>query len=403
MEKRLLVIDGADQGRSFTLVETGLITLGKSGKYTNILVTDEAVAPLHCQLRIRAGRITVNAITDAAGTFINGQRVRDQELQPGDVLRVGNTHLRLEDDDLLEQEALAEEGGKLPTLFLERLHLLAGRMLGHYRLGGVLGRGHCGVVFGARDVKKDQPVALKVLAPDFPASEEEMQGFIRVMKARLTLQHPNLVSFLGVGKTGPYCWIALEYLDGPSVTERIEQARVAEGFEWRQAFRVAVDVSHVLDFLRQHRLVHGNITPQNLLIQRDDERTKLGDLMFFRALEGSVLQQSILEQKVLAELPYLAPEQVTPEATVDDLSDLYNLGAVVYALLTGRPPFEGDSPEEIIGQIHEEMPTRPRHYHDDIPEPFQVVVLKMLAKRPEERYSAPGELLAELERIGAEN
>jgi serine/threonine protein kinase len=113
-------------------------------------------------------------------------------------------------------------------------------------------------------------------------------------------------------------------------------------------------------------------------------------------LEGSELQQEILESKLLAEMPYLAPEQADPEAYVDDLCDLYGLGAVVYHLLTGRPPFVADSPEALLEAICEGTPEKPRKYQKNLPIEIQAIVLKMLARHPEERYSTPGMLLDEL-------
>jgi serine/threonine protein kinase len=121
--------------------------------------------------------------------------------------------------------------------------------------------------------------------------------------------------------------------------------------------------------------------------------------MFRKAIEGSVLWQASQENQFLADLPYLAPEQVTPDAFVDDLCDIYSLGVVLYALATGRLPFRGKTPEEALEQIREDVPQKPKKFERSIPTAFQEIVLKMLAKRQEDRYARPEELLADLNRL----
>src|SRR5206468_2128975 len=126
---------------------------------------------------------------------------------------------------------------------------------------------------------------------------------------------------------------------------------------------------------------------------------QLNDLGLWHGLAGSELRQQTLEKKLQAEAPYLAPEHLDPDATVDDLSDQYCLGAVVYALLTGRPPFEGGSLEEVMDRVRTAMPVKPKEYQSGIPDGLQAVVLQMLSKHPEDRYGSPGQLLADLEQI----
>ncbi len=407
MPKRLVVIDGADKGEIFPLPETGTVLIGNNHKHCDICLHDLYVGRVHCHLEITGERILVRG-QDMRGTHVNGVKVAEQEVRLGDVIRAGNSHLRLEVADSAAPPAAraaapraAAEPGKLPHLPAERLGELSGHTLGHYEVGEVLGRGHCGVVFRARDVKKGEEVALKVLAPAFPADDGEMQQFVRVVKPLLPLRHPNLVALHGAGKTGPYVWIDMERVEGESLAAVIGELGTARKVKWRRAWRVGVGLARVLEFLRQHHLVHGNITPQNILVQADDGVARLNDLVLLKALEGSQLQQATLENKLLAELPYLSPEHIDPNATADDLSDQYSVGAILYALLTGRPPFEADSPEETLAGLREARPENPKHIHRATPDALAALVLKMLAKRPEERYPTPSALLADLLPIGA--
>jgi serine/threonine-protein kinase len=125
--------------------------------------------------------------------------------------------------------------------------------------------------------------------------------------------------------------------------------------------------------------------------------------MYSQALEGSRLGQAIAAAKQFAELPFLAPEQTQPGAFVDRLADLYGLGAVVYTLLTGQPPFSADSHEELLAQVREGLVVRPSKYQRRIPPPFEAAVMKLLAKRQEDRYQTAAELLADVEPLAKEH
>lgn len=410
--RRLKVIDGADQGHSFLVTDQGVVTVGSNAKHAEICLHDLYVARTHCQLEVEEDHLLVKACDSSRPTFINGQQIDTQVLSPGDVLRVGNSYLRLELEVASAAPAPARTGAgagapaapqgpvKIPRLPLNRLSELAGHTLGHFQIEKVLGSGPHGVVFRALDLKNDQEVALKVLSPDFPADEGEMQRFIQAMKVALPLRHPGLVSLYGVGKSGPYCWISRELVDGVSLAQLIHPSgKSREGLDWRLALRVAIHVGRALEVIHRHHLVHLNLTPQNILIERDEGAAKFSDLMLRKAIDGSVLWNATEDSRYLADLPYLAPEQTDPGAFVDNLCDLYSLGVVVYAVMTGRLPFRGKTPEETVEEIRATVPAKPKKFDKSIPSQFQEVVLKLLFKRQEDRYATAGELLADLERI----
>src|SRR5262249_52657853 len=157
-----------------------------------------------------------------------------------------------------------------------------------------------------------QVVALKVLSPEFPKGTAEMQTFMATMRALLPLRHPHLVTLINAGKTGPYCWLAREHVEGKSVAQLLAQSDAATKSHWKSALRIAVHLGRALHFLHQRRIVHGNITSANVLVRHSDKVVKLSDLMLSQALQGSALQRTGLERKLLAELGYLAPERVAP-------------------------------------------------------------------------------------------
>jgi len=432
LSRRLSVIDGADKGRSYRLPATGSITLGKSAKHADIALGDLLVARVHCQVEIQADRILVTPLGGENGTCINGQKITTpQELRPGDVLRIGNSHLRLDTtltedepvEDVADPTGAAEKEKEVAVVAderpataagpaepvraapapIDRVLALEGQVLGHYRIVQLLGRGQHGVVFRAQNLKNNLVVAFKVLPPDFPASGEELQHFVQAFKTATPLHHTHLLALHGAGRTGPFCWIAREYIDGENALALAQRLQEKGKLYWAQALRVAVQLARVLAFLHQHKVVHGNLTPANVLIRSSDKQTKLADLMFAQALKGSRLEQAMAENKLLAELPYLAPEQAEPGTFVDGLANLYNLGAVVYTLLAGQPPFSGSSVEILRTRVRDTPPVRPSTYQRGIPVAFEGVVLKLLAKHQEDRYQTAAELCADVEALAAKH
>lgn len=397
MTKHLLVIDGPDQGRVFALAG-GEQVIGSSNKNTDVCLADPFVSRLHCKVEVADERVLVHDLRNSKGTFVNGKQVTRQEMHPGDVLRVGNTQLRLE-ADVAALPTNSDGTAYRPPTWLEEL---PGHTLGPYQVGPIVGAGRHGVVFRATGLRSGHVVALKVLAPDFPAQDAELQRFIKVVKPVLPLRHPHLVALHGAGKSGHFCWLAGDFVEGVTAAFLARQARDdGDDDDWQTAFRVATHVGRALEFAHQNRLRHGNITPNNILWHEDSETAKLNDLVVSEALAGSKVRERIREKKYLAELPYLAPEQTEAHAFVDDLSDLYSLGVVTYELLTGHLPFKGDTPEETQSLLQQGMPTRPTKYRESIPPDLERAVLRMMALRQEDRYGTATEMLTDLERIGA--
>jgi hypothetical protein len=282
----------------------------------------------------------------------------------------------------------------------ERLGELTGAILSPFQVGPVIARGKSGVIFHAVDPRNNLRLALKVLRPEFTRHESEVQRFIRSMKTMLPLRHPNLISLFGAGKKGPYCWVAMEHVEGESLAQVIQRIGVAGMLDWRHAFRIAVHIARALEFAHQRRIVHRNMTPQNVLIRAGDRLAKLGDLMLAKATEGSMAQQITQANEMLGDLRYMSPEQTCGPDAMDARSDLYSLGALLYACLTGHPPFEGDNVIDTIVKIRQAAVVVPKKYQMSIPDAFQAVVLHLLAKRPEDRFQTAPELLRELERVG---
>jgi serine/threonine protein kinase len=396
MSPRLVVTAGPDKGRFFDLTAGQTFQVGRS-QATATRLTDPTMSRVHCEVEWDGERaVLINIST--GGTYVNGQSVSEHELQAGDVIRVGSTEIRYQLGDAAEATTVAPPAQRPGPA--GDLAALVGQTLAGYAIDSLIAKGATGFVFRAKDTNDGQTVAFKVLQPELARNEEDMQRFVRAMKTVLPLRHPNLVSLLKAGKTGVYCWMAMEYVEGESMTQVLHRVGVAGMLDWRYGYRVAVHIARALDCAHGHSIIHRNVTPSNILFRTADKTVKLGDLMLAKALEGNAAQQITRPGELVGDVAYMSPERTRGSGAVDGRSDIYGLGATVYALIAGRPPFASPSLPELITRIRNAEPEKPKKYQMGVPDLFQGVVLKCLAKRPEERYPTAKELLTDLERVG---
>ena len=222
----------------------------------------------HCQIVNDGDRVEVICGGGSGGTLVNGKPIKQQALKVGDVVQIGDTQLRLTIGDLpidVARTHAPSAAPPVPQLQAERLESLSGQKLSHYDIGPVIGRGTSCMVFHATDTKDNRDVALKVLLPEFARDEEEVQRFIRAVKTSLPLRHPNLVALYAAGKTGPYCWMAMEFIAGENMKQVIQRIGVAGMLDWRYGFQVAVHVARALAYAHGENILHRNVTPTNIL------------------------------------------------------------------------------------------------------------------------------------------
>lgn len=400
MPARLEVIEGPDKGRSFPLVEGEALQIGR-GPATTTKLVDPFVSRLHCELAFEKGVPVLLCRGGAGGTHINGRQVTHQALHSGDVIAIGDTRLRvdlggsLDDQTILRPVATPRTTRQLP----HDVAALTGSVLGQYEVGQMLARGSSSLVYQARDTETNQPTALKVMLPEFTSNQEDMQRFHRAMGVVMKLHHPNLVTVLHAGQSGPFAWVAMELVEGESLRQVIQKIGTCGILDWRHALRVAVHVARALDFAHAQGILHRNITPPNILVRTADRVTKLGDLMLAKALEGGKSEQITRRGEIIGDLAYLAPERTYGASKIDGRSDLYGLGATVYALLTGRPPCEGKTQMETVEKIRNVMPPSPRGVQLSVPPEFDQIVMRLLAKNPDERFPTARALLTDLEKV----
>ena len=332
---KLVVVAGPDQGQAIELVEGVALTLGR-GQQSDSKFKDAQVSRKHCEVRVQDGKVLLIDAGSSSGTLIGDKKISQHTLRPGETFRIGSTEIRFVPVADVEATTMAPAAAGPTPEKIGQLQDLVGSTVGYFLIESVIAKGQSGLVFKAKNVNEDKEVALKVLWPEFSKNEEDMQRFVRAMKTMLPLRHPNLVSIYGAGKTGSYCWISMEYVQGESLSQVIQRIGTAGMLDWRYAHRVAVHIARALDFAQKHHIIHRNLTPQNILVQASDKTAKLGDLMLAKALEGNMAADITKPGELLGDVRYTSPERTRRDTDVDGRSDIYSLGAMLYAL--DRPP-----------------------------------------------------------------
>jgi serine/threonine protein kinase len=400
MSKRLLVLAGPDEGRGFPIVSGETLLLGRS-RATESRLIDPHVSRVHCQVQLEGDTVVLTDFDSAGGTFVNGKKIMQrQDLKSGDLIRIGNTRLQLFDEAGAEAAPvpMAIPVMSAGTSWAKEL---IGKKMSNYKIESLLARGKSSYVFHARDTRQNVPVALKVLEPRLSKDKAIMQRFVKAMKTVMPLRHANLVTVHSAGKTGANCWIAMEYVAGESLAAVIGRIETAGMLDWRHVLRLAVYITRALEYAHGKKLTHLNITPQNILVGRNPADTKLADLMLAKAVEREPGHE-FSRAEILGDLPYMAPEQTHGPKGVDARADIYGLGATIYAMLTGQPPFKGDTVTELVTKIRREQPVPLKTFFLGMPDKFEKIIEKMVAKHPDERYATAGELRKELESLAAE-
>jgi len=441
-----------------------LVLVGR-GENCGVRIDDPSASRIHCRLLARDGKVFLTDAGSRWGTFVNGQRVSDCELRPGDEITIGETVLRLQAsgtpdattlarrsemqglspdadrpaawptspdvaapgpatadrvlhpdpcDEFDAGEVVCESQRRSPAVKAgasqQQAHAPAdgpdsndsgirpGMQFAGCLVQERLARTASGEVFRATRTPGKTDVALKVFDPAAVPGQAARLRFTRALDLMRGLRYPNLVELLDAGVDQGRCFTVSEFIDGESGSALIQRIGVVGMLDWRTTLRIARGIAAALEFAQSHDIVHRNITPRNILIRRCDGTALLNDLLLARTLDDNAVQLT-QPGELMGTLPFLSPEQVGSGHPVDQRSDLYQFGATVYALLTGRPPASGRSTLEIIQSIQSDTPAPPTQTHLAVPALLEGVVLRLLEKRPDDRYASATALQRELNRV----
>lgn len=275
------------------------------------------------------------------------------------------------------------------------------RRLGdRYELGDPLGRGGMAEVLEGHDLRLGRRVAVKILRPDLARDPAFQARFRREAQSAASLNHPNIVAVYDTGEdilgdennSSVVPYIVMEYVDGQTLRQLLSSGRRLLP---ERALEITAGVLAALDYSHRHGIVHRDIKPANVMMTRTGD-VKVMDFGIARALADASATMTAASA-VMGTAQYLSPEQARGEV-VDARSDLYSTGCLLYELLTGRPPFTGDSPVSVAYQHVSEQPVPPSQVDPAVPPALDALVLKSLAKSPDDRYQSAADFRTDVER-----
>jgi len=286
-----------------------------------------------------------------------------------------------------------DTGGDHDTLDVEPALGDLPRPFGQYELLSEIGRGGMGVVYKARQKALDRTVAIKMILASHLASPEHVRRFHVEAKAAARMQHSNIVHIHEVGQLHGHYYFAMEYVEGNSLAQRIAQSQL----DVDMAVRLVAAIARAVDHLHQHNIIHRDLKPSNILLDAE-EHPYLTDFGLAKVFEPG---SETTATGVIAGTPsYMAPEQAAGQSgKVGPAADIYSLGAILYELLTGRPPFREENPLDTLMQVISREPNLPRQWNPKIPRGLELICLKCLAKSPGDRYASAAAVADDLERF----
>lgn len=262
--------------------------------------------------------------------------------------------------------------------------------LGRYEVLEELGQGAMGVVYKATDPLIDRVVAIKTINLGLAQEEkDEYEGrFYQEAKAAGRLSHPNIVTIYDVGKSGDVAYIAMEFLQGRELRDVMNDDKM---LPVDQVLDIVAQVASGLAYAHEHDIVHRDVKPSNIMVVRDGH-IKITDFGIARMASSAVRTQTGM---VLGSPKYMSPEQVMGRS-IDQRSDIFSLGVMLYEMLTGQPPFQGENVNAIMYQTLNAVPSPPNTLNSAVPEMLNFIVAKALAKTLDDRYQNAKDLAVDL-------
>ncbi len=262
---------------------------------------------------------------------------------------------------------------------------------GRYELLELIGVGGMADIYRAKDIEEDRIVAVKILKTEFAGSDEFLRRFRNESKAIALLSHPNIVKIYDVGFTEKVQFIVMEYVDGITLTDYIEQQGV---LKWRDAVHFTVQILKALQHAHDRGIVHRDVKSQNVMLLRDGTIK----VMDFGIARFNRENNKTMSEKTIGSVHYISPEQARGDIT-DERSDIYSVGIALYEMVTGKKPFDGDTPVSIALMHMQSTPKKPTELNSTIPEGLEQIILRAMQKEPNQRYQTAGEMTKDLEEL----
>jgi serine/threonine protein kinase len=268
---------------------------------------------------------------------------------------------------------------------------LGKRLDGRYEIHELIGVGGMANVYRCTDTVDDREVAVKILKDEYLNNEEFIRRFKNESKAIAMLSHPNIVKVYDVSFGDMIQYIVMEYIDGITLKEYIDQQGI---IEWKDAIHLTAQILKALQHAHECGIVHRDIKPQNIMLLQDGT-IKVTDFGIARFSDKST---RTMTEQAIGSVHYIAPEQARGDAT-DGKTDIYSVGVMLYEMLTGKLPFDGDSAVTIALMQLQSTPKHPREINPGIPIGLEQITMKAMEKLPSDRYTSAAEMLSDIERF----
>ncbi|MEP6569814.1 MAG: protein kinase [Acidobacteriota bacterium] len=280
---------------------------------------------------------------------------------------------------------------------------LEGTVISHYRVLSRLGAGGMAEVYLAKDTKLDRTVALKILPSDLVSSQDRMGRFLQEAKTASALNHPNIITIYEIGQAGSVFFIATEFIDGETLRRHLNQASLTIP----ETLEIVIQVASAITAAHDAGVVHRDIKPENLMVRRDGivKVLDFGLAKLTNAWTSSVDREAqtltlveTVPGTVLGTTAYMSPEQARGRS-VDERTDIWSIGILLYEMITGRTPFEQETPSDVIAAILRAEPAPPSNFAPEAPAELDRIVAKALEKNQDERYQGVKDFLVDLRQL----
>ena len=369
----LAVETGIDKGLAIELSDNRVLLIGRASS-CDLHLSDTLSSRRHCWIECRERKFYVRDGGSRNGTFLNGRRVSEAELMPGDQILVGETLITFQAEPLAAADPLI------------------GKDVGGYRIIELLGKGGMGRVYKALQISLERIVAIKILSRQYANNAAFIERFRREAMALARLTHPNVVGVYDVGEDGGMYYFSMEYMPGDTVANKISSGRKLPPAE---AVPMMMDIARGLTYAEEQGVVHRDIKPENMMLDAAGN-AKICDLGIAHTISEGPWRNTA--HGVFGSPHYIAPEQARGQTT-DHRADIYSLGASFYRILSGKTLYTGASARELILKHINDDPVPIREVDPLLPAELCRVIDKCLCKDLFGRYQSARDVVADLEKV----
>jgi hypothetical protein len=422
------VIQGGRSVKVFTVHEGESRIIGRS-KTSDISISDPLLSRRHMRVDIAESAFTVTDLKSSNGTFLNGERITESALKAGDEIKIGQTILEVTTEapvpataahpaalagepvvdhnlrfcskcyravsaDELSSDELGFAEGRFICAECQAGKAFDPNIIEGFKIIDKLGEGKLGSVYKAKHLALDKYVAVKIVVPERTVNQKTLQTFMREAKIGGQLYHPNIIEMYDAAESNGVYYITMEYVDGPTVEQKVESSGP---LSLKDAINIITRVSEALEYAHGSNIIHRNVRPANIMISRRSQ-VKLTDFGLAKSLEDTDSAGITMPGEGKGTLFYTAPEQISDARTADHRSDIYSLGATLYFMLTGRPPFVAPTIGMTMRRIVQGDLDPIMDFNPNVPKGIWEIIQKAMDRDPQKRFQSVSQFLWHLKR-----